>query len=252
MNPNVTNGVAVEVYDLDVRAGNCQALRSVSFQCLHHQWTLLAGPSGAGKSTLLRTVNGLQPPTKGRIRVLDSWIPGRRRHEARAVWRSTGTVLQEVALFETKTALANVELALRAAGYERPVARRAALQWLERFNIGEKAEDYPWRLSGGERQRVALARSLAPRPRLLLMDEPTSALDNATARVVLEAIRELVTEGSTVLMSSHREDEVAEMCDRRIELRKGHITRVESRVDSPSANREEERGRPRVSYEEAR
>jgi ABC-type multidrug transport system ATPase subunit len=222
------SSVAVQVSDLHVRVGNCQALRGVSFECAHGEWTLLAGPSGAGKSTLLRAINGLQRPTHGRIRVFDSWIPGRRRQHARLVWRSTGTVMQEVGLFETRTARGNIELALRAAGYDRYACRRDALQWLERLNIGDRAEDYPWRLSGGERQRVALARALSPRPRLLLMDEPTSALDTTTARIVLQAIKELVGEGSTVLMSSHREDEVAEMCNRRIELRKGHVTSVDS------------------------
>jgi ABC-type multidrug transport system ATPase subunit len=221
------SGVAVQVFDLHVSVGNCQALSEVSFECAHGEWTLLAGPSGAGKSTLLRAINGL-PPTHGRIRVFDSWIPGRRRQHARLVWRSTGTVMQEVGLFETRTARGNIELALRAAGHDRSACRRDALQWLERLNIGDKAEDYPWRLSGGERQRVALARALSPRPRLLLMDEPTSALDTATAQIVLQAIKELVDGGSTVLMSSHREDEVAELCDRRIELRKGHVTRVDS------------------------
>jgi ABC-type multidrug transport system ATPase subunit len=84
-------------------------------------------------------------------------------------------------------------------------------------------------LSGGERQRVALARALAPRPRLLLLDEPTSALDADSARVVLEAIGELVRQNTAVLMSSHREVEVIEMCDRCIRLRKGRLAAGEVR-----------------------
>jgi ABC-type multidrug transport system ATPase subunit len=221
--PVSENGVAVSVCDVSVRVGRSQALDRVSFDCARGAWVLLAGPSGAGKSTLLRTINGLQAPTTGRVWTLGSWIPGRGRGEARHVWRRTGTVQQEVALFETKSARANVELALRVAGHDRASARHEALAWLERFNIADKGDDYPWRLSGGERQRVALARALAPRPDLLILDEPTSALDLDMAQVVLEAIRELVGQNTTVLMSSHREVEVAQMCDRRIRLRKGRL-----------------------------
>jgi D-methionine transport system ATP-binding protein len=217
------NGLAVSVRDVSVRVGRSQALDQVSFDCPQGEWVLLAGPSGAGKSTLLRTINGLQAPTTGTVWTLGSRIPGRRRREARHVWRQTGTVQQEVALFETKSARANIELALRVAGHDRASARHEAKEWLDRFNIADKAEDYPWRLSGGERQRVALARALAPRPQLLILDEPTSALDLDTAQVVLEAIKELVGQNTTVVMSSHREVEVVEMCDQRIRLRKGRL-----------------------------
>jgi ABC-type multidrug transport system ATPase subunit len=219
---------AVSVLDVSVRVGHSQALDGVSLHCARGEWVLLAGPSGAGKSTLLRIVNGLQAPTSGAIRTLGSWIPGRRRREARLVWRHTGTVQQEVALFETKSARANVELALRVAGHDRASARHHAMEWLDRFGIADKAEDHPWRLSGGERQRVALARALAPRPQLLLLDEPTSALDAESARVVFEAIEELVRQNTTVLMSSHREVEVIEKCDRCIRLHRGRLAPGES------------------------
>jgi ABC-type multidrug transport system ATPase subunit len=213
----------VRVQDLSVRLGNSRALDGVSFECREGEWVLVAGPSGAGKSTLLRAINGLQPVDGGRIQALGTWIPGRGRREARQAWRRTGTVLQEVALFETKSARANVELALRAAGLDRAKARHEALEWLDRLAIGDKADEYPWRLSGGERQRVALARALAPRPRLLLLDEPTSALDSQTAHVVMEALAELVRDKTAVVMSSHREVEVVDRCDRRIGLLRGRV-----------------------------
>jgi ABC-type multidrug transport system ATPase subunit len=228
------NGIAVSVCDVSVRVGRSQALDRVSFDCSRGEWVLIAGPSGAGKSTLLRAINGLQAPTSGRVRTLGSWIPGRGRREARSIWRHTGTVQQEVALFETKSALANVELALRVAGHDRGSARHQTMEWLDRFNIADKAEDYPWRLSGGERQRVALARALGPRPHLLILDEPTSALDRDMAQIVLDAIRELVRQNTTVLMSSHREVEVAEMCDRRIRLGKGRLMDEEAQGTSDS------------------
>src|SRR5262249_48284444 len=150
-------------------------LEGVSFECCEGEWTLIHGPSGAGKSTLLRALNGLRVPDRGRISILGTTIPGRSRREARRVWRQTGTVLQSVALFETKTARQNVELALRTTGMPRALARQRAGEWLERVRLNGKVDEYPARLSGGECQRVALARALAIGPRLLVLDEPTSA-----------------------------------------------------------------------------
>jgi ABC-type polar amino acid transport system ATPase subunit len=219
----LTDGPAVGVRDLRVSCDGVHVLEGVELECRRGEWTLLEGPSGSGKSTLLRVINGLQMPDSGFVKALGSSIPGRGRKEARAVWRRTGTLLQEVALFETRSARGNVELGLRAGGSSSREARGKALEWLERLSILDKAEFFPWRLSGGERQRVALARALAPRPHLLLLDEPTSALDRETARDVLDAIAELVKDGTAVVMSSHRQGEVSEMCHQRLELRAGRI-----------------------------
>jgi ABC-type lipoprotein export system ATPase subunit len=207
---------------VSVRLGSTPALRDVSLDCAAGEWVLITGPSGAGKTTLLRALNGLCPPAAGRVTTLGTAIPGRTRREARQAWRRTGTVLQQVALFETRSARANVELALRAAGRDRSSARVEAGEWLERLGLADTVDAYPWRLSGGQRQRVALARALAPRPRLLLLDEPTSALDRETAGVVLEAIGEQAAAGACVVMSSHRPDEVARW-DRRVAMRDGML-----------------------------
>jgi ABC-type multidrug transport system ATPase subunit len=219
----------VRVDDVSVRAGTASLLDGISFECGQGEWTLVAGPTGAGKSTLMRAVNGLVIPSAGRIWTFDSAIPGRTRREARAAWLRTGTVLQGVALFETKSCRGNVELGLLTRGLAKASARREATAWLERLNLGDKVDEYPWRLSGGERQRVALARALAPRPQLLVLDEPTSALDVATARIVLECIHELVADGSTVLMSSHREQEAADLADKRLTLRAARLVEMSMR-----------------------
>jgi D-methionine transport system ATP-binding protein len=195
-----------------------RVLRDLSFVCRPGDWTLLTGPSGAGKSTLLRTINGLCTLRSGDLEVLGSHLPGRSRREARQAWRQTGTLLQEIALFDTRSARGNVEIGLRAAGQDRSARRHLATEWLDRMGLDDRHGAYEWSLSGGQRQRVALARALAPRPRLLLLDEPTSALDTATARKVLLAIQELVNEGTAVVMSSHREDEAVGFATRRITL----------------------------------
>jgi ABC-type methionine transport system ATPase subunit len=213
----------VRCRELEVRIGKTRIIAGVSLDCSPGEWIVVTGPSGAGKSTLLRTINGLCQPSAGRVLALGSWIPGRRQREARRVWRQTGTVQQEVALFETQSVLGNVELGLGAAGWEGSAARRIALHWLERLGLGDKVQHRPRDLSGGERQRVALARALAPGPRLLLLDEPTSQLDRATARVVLLAIQELAERGTTVVMSSHRDDELAGMGTCRLLLEAGEV-----------------------------
>jgi ABC-type multidrug transport system ATPase subunit len=220
--------VTVRISDVSVSSKSTRILDGVSFDCLEGEWTVIHGPSGAGKSTLLRAINGLCPLTGGYIDVLSTQIPGRSRRDARTAWTQTGTVLQEVALFETKTALENVVLALHAVGLDRRSVRDRAREWLEHLDLGDKLDEYPSRLSGGQRQRVALARAFATRPRLLLLDEPTSALDSATARIVLTAVKKLVKQGATVVMSSHRTDEVAGMCDQQVGLRDGRLWAIES------------------------
>jgi ABC-type multidrug transport system ATPase subunit len=217
----------LKVSDLSLRIGEHWLLDGVSFNSDEGTWTLVYGPSGSGKSTLLRAINGLLWPTRGAIWAIGTAIPGRSRRQARSIWRQTGTVLQEVALFETKTALQNVALALRTVGADRASARLRATSWLDRLKLGDKLHEYPGRLSGGERQRVALARAFVVQPRLLLLDEPTSALDHATARIALEAVKELAEQGTTVVMSSHRVDEIVGMCDQRIALHNGHVSHIE-------------------------
>jgi ABC-type multidrug transport system ATPase subunit len=220
----------VRCCDLQVCVGGVQVIKNVTFDCCRGDWVVLTGRSGAGKTTLLRTINGLCPPTAGRVWAIGSWIPGRSRIDAHRAWRSTGTVLQELALFSTKSASANVEIGLRAAGHDRKAARREARDWLERFGLGDKAGEFPANLSGGERQRVAIARAIAHQPQLLILDEPTSHLDHGSARIVLSAIHELVQHGSTVVMASHREEEVDFAGACRIVLDDGYVKEVCSPV----------------------
>jgi ABC-type methionine transport system ATPase subunit len=218
--------VNVRCCDLRVCIGNATIIRDVTFTCCSGEWIVLAGASGAGKTTLLRAINGLCPPTTGRVWALGSWLPGRSRREAQQAWRRTGTVMQDLALFETHSALSNVSLALRSTGVSRAEAASEARAWLERLGLAEKADAYPHNLSGGERQRVALARALAPRPQLLILDEPTAHLDDGSAKIVLAAVKELVQNGATVVMASHRSDEVEPYQTCRITLDSGTIATV--------------------------
>lgn len=216
----------VRCCELAVCVGAAKIIEEVTFDCCKGEWIIISGPSGAGKTTLLRAINGLCPPTAGRVWALGSWIPGRSRQEAQRAWRRTGTVMQDVGLFPTKSSVANVEMGLRSAGRNGTSARQEAREWLKRLGLGDKIAEYPGRLSGGERQRVALARALAPRPQLLILDEPTSHLDHGSARIVLSAIRDLVRDGATVIMASHRLEEVESLRTCEIVLESGRTARI--------------------------
>jgi polar amino acid transport system ATP-binding protein len=157
-------------------------------------------------------------PLRGSVRVLGSSIPGRTAREAQQTWRDTGTVQQDAALFETRSALGNVELALRVAGLSRKQARQEATEWLRRVGLGDKLHEPPRRLSGGQQQRVALARALSTRPKLLILDEPTSHLDYALAREVLSLARDLVEQGTSLIMATHRIQEAEEIANAHVAL----------------------------------
>jgi ABC-type polar amino acid transport system ATPase subunit len=204
--------------DLSIGLGEHELVSNLSFICHEGECLVITGPSGSGKTTLLQTLNGLCLPRRGCLRVLGSSVPGRGAREAQRVWRSTGTVQQDAALFETRSALGNVELALRVAGRSRRTARQEATAWLQRVGLGDKLHEPPRRLSGGQQQRVALARAMSTRPKLLILDEPTSHLDYGLARDILCLARDLVEQGSALIMATHRIQEAEEFASTHIAL----------------------------------
>lgn len=216
--------VTVRCCDVQVCVGDATIIHNVTFSCCSGEWVVLSGPSGAGRTTLLRTINGLCPPTTGKIWALGSWMPGRSRRDAQQAWRRTGTVSRELGLSESRSVVSNVAMGLRAAGHPHAAANSEARAWLARFGLDDKFDAYPRLLSGNERQRVALARALAPRPQLLLLDEPTAHLDDGSAKIVITAIKELVQDGATVIMSSDRADELASYQTCQITLEDGAVS----------------------------
>jgi molybdate transport system ATP-binding protein len=183
------------------------------------------GPNGSGKSTLLRALAGLQPLSGGRIvldgRVLDDpasnvLVP--------AELRPCAMVFQEYLLFPHLDTVANVAFGLRSQGRSKRDANREALAWLDRMELGDKAEAKPRELSGGQAQRVALARALATDPRLLLLDEPMAALDGPTRGSVRHQLRRHLGEfeGSCVLVT-HDPLDAAAIADRLVIVEAGRL-----------------------------
>ena len=183
--------------------GDNVVLNEVDLRVERGSATVVAGPSGSGKSTMLRCINGLEPVDSGEVRFNGSAVDysGKALSRLRA---EIGMVFQQFNLFPHMTVQDNVVLGpVKAKGVEREQARGRARELLERVGIPEKAGDYPAELSGGQQQRVAIARALAMDPKLMLFDEPTSALDPEMIREVLDVMRDLARDGTTMLVVTH-------------------------------------------------
>jgi ABC-type lipoprotein export system ATPase subunit len=171
---------------------------------------VVAGPSGSGKTTLVNLVAALDYPDAGQVWVGGERVDGLNADEA-ARWRQRvlGYVSQYSTLVDFLSARENVELGLRLRGFEREEARRRADRWLGWVGLEKLAERRADQLSGGEQRRVALARALAPGPRVLLADEPTAHLDQFSGRLVIRLLERAVEEGTTVVAASHDPDLIA-------------------------------------------
>ena len=178
-------------------------LRGVDLAVAEHEVVCLIGASGSGKSTLLRCVNLLEPIDSGRV-VLHGTEVTTGGSDVNAIRRRIGIVFQAFNLFPHMSVLQNVTLGPRKAlGVSRAQAEERATELLTRFGLADRRDEYPDRLSGGQQQRVAIVRALAMQPDLLLLDEVTSALDPELVSEVLDVIRELASEGMTMLIATH-------------------------------------------------
>src|SRR5689334_14767396 len=183
--------------------GPNHVLRGIDLVVDEHEVVCLIGPSGCGKSTLLRCINALEPIQSGSI-----WLDGNRVSgrgvDVDALRADVGIVFQSFNLFPHMSVAENIMLAPRKVlKLSKADARARAEALLERIGLIEKIDEYPDRLSGGQQQRVAIVRALAMQPRVLLLDEVTSALDPELVTEVLNLVRELATEGMTMLLATH-------------------------------------------------
>lgn len=199
------------------------ALQDVSLSVEQGEFISLIGPSGCGKSTLLRVIADLTHPTKG-----SSTIAGVPSAEARKQ-QLYGIAFQQAALFDWRTVRRNIELPLELAKQPKAERRARAEELLEMVQLEDFADHRPWELSGGMQQRVAIARSLASNPPLLLMDEPFGALDEMTReRMQNELLRIRNTTGKSIIFVTHSIPEAVYLSDRVVVMspRPGRITDV--------------------------
>lgn len=203
--------------------GSEVVLEDISITVPEHTATVFIGASGSGKSTLLRCINLLEQIDDGVIRLdgADITDPSVDPDEIR---RKLGMVFQSFNLFPHMSVVENIILApMRVHSKSREEAISEALELLDRFGLREKAEQYPDRLSGGQQQRVAIIRSLAVKPRLLLLDEITSALDPVLVNEVLSTVRDLKEHGMTMLLATHEMGFAKQVADEVCFLEHGRI-----------------------------
>jgi cystine transport system ATP-binding protein len=197
----------VEVSGVEKSFGDHHVLRGIDFEVPSGSVTVLIGPSGSGKTTVLRTLNALELPEAGRIRVSDislDYGKATSKREQVALRAQSGMVFQSHNLFPHMTVIENL-MEGPVTVQRRPVeeVRAEATTLLERVGLAEKADQYPFQLSGGQQQRVGIARALAQRPKLILFDEPTSALDPELVGEVLSVMKDLAGEGWTMVVVTH-------------------------------------------------
>jgi putative ABC transport system ATP-binding protein len=212
-----------------------EALRGVDLVVRRGEFVAIMGPSGSGKSTLLSILGCLEQPTEGSYRLAGEEVAGFDERTAARIRRERiGFVFQAYNLLPRATALHNVELPLiyqRVARDERQARAREAL---ESVGLGDRMEHHPSQLSGGQQQRVAIARAFVTRPDVLLADEPTGNLDSRSEAEILGMLKEVHSNGATIVMVTHAR-EVAEIGTRIVHMLDGLVDLDEALGASPVA-----------------
>jgi putative ABC transport system ATP-binding protein len=202
--------------------GQVRALRGASFRIRDGEFLAVIGPSGCGKTTLLQLLGALDQPSSGSLHYRGKSLPDLADPAAYRA-REIGFVFQSFHLLPTFTAVENVQLPMFETS--RPLAERKerALELLAAVGLRERVHHFPAKLSGGERQRVAIARSLANGPSVLLADEPTGNLDSENARLILELLTRLHRERKMTMILVTHDLTIARRASRAIQLKDGHI-----------------------------
>ncbi len=209
------------------------ALHPTSIEVGQGEFIAIVGPSGSGKSTLLSMIGGMLSPTSGRV-ILD----GKSLYEINVKQRSRlrneqiGFLFQSFNLVPYLSAVENVQLPMALYGGDRVNQAKEARHLLERFGLGERLEHKPAELSAGQQQRVAMARTLAMGPNLILADEPTGNLDPESRDLVLRTMHELCNEGRTIILVTHDET-FSSSAQRIFHITEGHTTEA-----TPDQNRD--------------
>jgi polar amino acid transport system ATP-binding protein len=219
----------IQVDNLHKWFGLLHVLKGISFTVQPREVVVLIGRSGSGKSTLLRCLNFLEEPSSGSITISGQTVvtrPGFRpeRQQVLALRLSMGMVFQEFNLFPHMTALGNViEGLITVKKMSKEQAIPIGNSYLAKVGLLDKRDVHPIRLSGGQKQRVAIARALAMEPKVMLFDEPTSALDPELIGEVLDVMKQLALEGTTMIVVTHEMGFAQDVADRIIYMDHGEI-----------------------------
>ena len=209
----------LEVKNVSKTYNGIPAVRDVSLRVTQGEVVALLGPSGCGKTTLLRIIAGLEVPDAGTVR-----FGGQDMASVPAHRRGFGLMFQDYALFPHRDVAQNIAFGLEMQGWDRTQIARRVGEMLELVGLRGYERRRVFELSGGEQQRVALARSLAPQPRLLMLDEPLGSLDRVLREQLLEELRQILSQvGVTTIYVTHDQQEAFALADRVVILRAGQV-----------------------------
>lgn len=219
----MSDNVLIEVKNLKKSFGDHEVLKGINTTISKGEVIAIIGPSGCGKSTFLRSLNLLETPTSGEITFEGTNITDK-SVDINKMREKIGMVFQQFNLFPNMTVKQNIMLApVKLRLLTREQAELNALQLLDRIGLRDKADSYPSMLSGGQKQRIAIARSLAMNPDVMLFDEPTSALDPEMVGEVLNLMKELASEGMTMVVVTHEMGFAREVASRVMFINDGVI-----------------------------
>lgn len=216
--------VNLEIKELTKVYNKKTVLNNISFDVKDGEFLSILGPSGCGKTTLLKILIGIEEPTLGKIYKneinITKYDPSKRK---------MGIVFQNYALFPNMTALDNVMYALKIKYKNKEKAKKLALEMIKLVNMEEHINKYPHQLSGGQQQRIAIARTLALKPDIILFDEPMSALD-ADNRLVLRKELKLIQKkfNTTMIYITHDQEEAFSLSDRVMVMNAGNIEQIDT------------------------
>jgi polar amino acid transport system ATP-binding protein len=203
----------VEIRDVHKTFGKLEVLKGISLSVTKREVICIIGPSGSGKSTLLRCVNALVPIDSGSILVEGQEVNDPKLDKL-ALRRKVGMVFQQYNLFPHRTAIDNIMMApIHVLKRDKAEVEEQARSLIRKVRLEGKEQSYPGELSGGQQQRIAIARSLAMNPDVMLFDEVTAALDPETVKDVLVTIRQLTEEGMTCMIVTHEMGFAREVAD---------------------------------------
>lgn len=213
----------IKVTNLNKSFDKLHVLKGINVEISKGEVVVVIGPSGSGKSTFLRCLNLLEEPTGGEI-VFEGISITSKENDINKQREKMGMVFQQFNLFPHMTILDNITLAPRKVKkLSKEEADKIAVNLLKRVGLEDKANSYPGQLSGGQKQRIAIARALAMSPDVMLFDEPTSALDPEMVKEVLDVMKELASEGMTMVVVTHEMGFAKEVADRVLFMDEGNI-----------------------------
>lgn len=215
----------LELRHVTKKFGNNTVLHDINLKVHNGEVVVIIGPSGSGKSTLIRHMNLLEQPTSGKVLFQDKIISGSISKRAQQrVHENIGMVFQHFDLFPHFTVRQNISYAPRVVKHlSKSQTDRQSTELLKEMDLENKADAYPDQLSGGQQQRIAIIRSLAMNPKVMLFDEPTSALDPEMVEEVLKSMKKLAKSGMTMVVVTHEMGFAQEVGSRVVFVDKGHI-----------------------------